>query len=491
MSRMAAARRSVNLKTLLDALPADTRVAGLREREISSLEMDSRTVKRGSLFVALRGLQSDGHAFVEQAVRGGAAAIVTEETCEIPAGVTTIMVNDSARALSRLADAFYGSPSKDLQIAGITGTNGKTTTAQMTGAIMNRAGIPTATVGTIGARFGNHSWTLENTTPLAPELHGLLAEMRDLGARGVAMEVSSHALSLARVSDVRYAVAALTNVTRDHLDFHKTFEAYAAAKRSLFELAARCVFNEDDAYGARWAVELAVTKPVITYGESERSRVRAIDLQMQPDGSTFSVDGRKMHVRLPGRFNISNALCAIAIARSLGIDDETSAEGLATVERVRGRMESVRKDGISVVVDYAHTPDALANVLSTLRETAAGRLLVVFGCGGDRDAGKRPQMGEVAARLADFAYVTSDNPRTEEPQRIVEAIVRGLGNAPHAIEVDRRSAIERAIREASEGDVVLIAGKGHEEHQQIGNAVLPFNDLLVARVALAARPRRA
>lgn len=484
---MAAARRSVHLKTLLDALPPDTRVAGSREREISSLEIDSRAVKRGSLFVALRGLHADGHEFVEQAVRGGAAAIVTEETCELPAGVTAIIVNDSARALSRLADAFYASPSKDLQIVGITGTNGKTTTAQMTGAIMNRAGIPTATIGTIGARFGDRSWTLENTTPLAPELHGLLAELRDLGARGVAMEASSHALSLARVSDVRYSVAALTNVTRDHLDFHKTFDAYAAAKRSLFEMAARCVFNGDDAYGARWAAELAATKPVLTYGESAGSSVRASDLELQPDGSAFSVDGQRMHVRLPGRFNIANALCAIAIARSFGIDDGTSAEGLTTVDRVRGRMESVRQDGISVVVDYAHTPDALANVLATLRETAAGRLLVVFGCGGDRDTGKRPQMGEVAARLADFAYVTSDNPRSEDPQSIIDAVVRGIGSAPHAVEVDRRCAIERAIREAREGDVVLIAGKGHEEHQQIGNAVFPFDDLIVARGALAGR----
>lgn len=485
---MAAARHSVPLKTLLHVLPPGTRVAGSLDRQIVSLEIDSRAVRRGSLFVALRGLHTDGHAFVEEAVRGGATAIVTEDACELPTGVTAIVVHDSARALSRLADSFYASPSKDLQTVGITGTNGKTTATYMTAAIMNAAGIPTATIGTIGASFSDRSWPLENTTPLAPQLHGLLAEFRALGARGVAMEVSSHALSLARVSDVHFSVAALTNVTRDHLDFHKSFDAYAAAKRSLFDQAARCVFNGDDGYGTRWAEEFAGEKSVVVYGESERASVRAKIVELQPESSSFSLDGQNIRIHLPGRFNVSNALCSIAIARSLGIGDTVSAKGLAEVDRVPGRMESLHGGGITVVVDYAHTPDALANVLGTLRETVAGRLAVVFGCGGDRDAGKRPEMGAVAARLADVAYITSDNPRTEDPKRIADAVARGFGNAPYIVELDRRRAIERAIAQACNGDVVLVAGKGHEAYQRVGQAVLPFDDSSVARRALDDRP---
>ncbi|MDP9110106.1 MAG: UDP-N-acetylmuramyl-tripeptide synthetase, partial [Candidatus Eremiobacteraeota bacterium] len=353
---MAAARRSVPLQKLLDVLPPDARVAGSIDREIVSLEIDSRSVQRGSLFVALRGLHTDGHAYVEEAVRGGAAAILTEEPCELPTGVTAIVVNDSARALSRLADSFYAHPSKDLHVVGITGTNGKTTTTHMAAAIMNAASIPTASIGTIGASFAGHSWPLENTTPLAPQLHGLLAELRNIGARGVAMEVSSHALALARVADVRFGVAALTNVTRDHLDFHKSFEAYAAAKRSLFDQAAMCVFNGDDTYGARWAHECSSEKPVLVYGTNERSNVRAVAIELQPESSRFTVDGQMMNVRLPGRFNVSNALCAIAIARSLEIPDTISAAGLAEVERVPGRMESLHSDGITVVVVLPFVP---------------------------------------------------------------------------------------------------------------------------------------
>lgn len=484
---MPAARHSVPLKTLLDVLPPSTHVAGSLEREIVSLEIDSRAVRRGSLFVALRGLHTDGHAYVEEAVRGGAAAILTEDPCELPAGVTAIVVNDSARALSRLADTFYAQPSKDLQIVGITGTNGKTTATHMVAAIMNAAGIPTATIGTIGASFAGRLWELENTTPLAPQLHGLLAEFRELGARGVAMEVSSHALSLARVADVRFGVGALTNITRDHLDFHTSFEAYAAAKRGLFDQAAACVFNGDDTYGALWAEECSSQKPVLVYGTNDRSSVRADAIELQPEASRFSLDGQMMHVRLPGRFNVSNALCAIAIARSFEISDKISSAGLAEVDRVPGRMESLHGNGITIVVDYAHTPDALANVLSTLRETAAGRVIVVFGCGGDRDAGKRPEMGAVAARLADVAYVTSDNPRTEDPLRIAEAIVRGFAHSPHIVELDRRRAIERAVESAHQGDVVLIAGKGHEAYQRIGGATVPFDDVAVARAALQNR----
>lgn len=478
---------AVPLETLLRSLAQNTRVIGPRDRTVAGIAIDSRDVAPGSLFVALRGAQTDGHRFVPQAVRGGAIAVVMEELCEVPASVTAIVVPDSARALSTIASAFYGAPSQELTIAGITGTNGKTTTAQMTAAVMNAAGVPCGTIGTIGARFRERQWPLSNTTPLANELQYLLAQMRDLGAAGVAMEVSSHALALSRVTDVRFAVGALTNVTRDHLDFHKSFDAYAAAKRQLFDVAMRCVLNAGDEHGERWAREVRMRKRVLTYAIDAPADLRPADLEIRADGSRFSIDGRHFDVRIPGRFNVANALCALGISRLLGFDDAAAARGLESLERVAGRMEHVRGAGVDAIVDYAHTPDALENVLRAIRETAQRRLIVVFGCGGDRDRGKRPLMGAAAARFADYTFVTSDNPRTEDPQAIVDEILPGIGDAPHGVELDRRAAIEAAVRAAEPGDVVLIAGKGHENYQIVGTEALPFADVEVARAALASR----
>jgi UDP-N-acetylmuramoyl-L-alanyl-D-glutamate--2,6-diaminopimelate ligase len=478
---------SISLESLLGSLAQNTRVIGTRDKTITALTIDSREVRPGALFVALRGEHTDGHRFLPQAVERGAAAVLVDQLCDVPSHVTAIVVPDSARALSQVADAFYGAPSRDLIVAGITGTNGKTTTSQMTASILTAGGVPCGTIGTIGARFGRREWPLANTTPLAPQLHELLAQMRDLGAKAVAMEVSSHALALQRVADIRFRVGALTNVTRDHLDFHKSFEAYAAAKRKLFDMAPRCVMNVDDELGERWARELRARKPVVTYALHQSADLRPASLEVRPDGSSFSLDGQKFAVRIPGRFNVANALCAIAVARTLGIADADAARGLETLTRVAGRMDHMRGGGIDVIVDYAHTPDALENVLRTLRETASRRLLVVFGCGGDRDRGKRPQMGQVAARYADYTYVTSDNPRTEDPRTIVDEILPGVGGAPHAVELDRRAAIQAAVASAEPGDVVLVAGKGHENYQIVGTHVLPFDDLAVAREALAQR----
>lgn len=478
---------SVLLETLLRTLAQNTRVIGSREKLVNAIVIDSRECRPGSLFIALRGEHTDGHRFIPQAVERGCEAIVMEELCEVPAHVTSIVVPDSARALSQLADVFYGSPSKALTVAGITGTNGKTTTSQMAAGIMSEGGIPAGTIGTIGARFQRTEWPLANTTPLASQLHELLARMRELGAKGVAMEVSSHALALQRVSDVRFAVAALTNVTRDHLDFHKTFESYASAKRRLFDMAPRCVLNADDVTGERWSRELRMRKPVITYGLHGAADLRPEHVEVRGDGSTFALGGRRFDVRIPGRFNVYNALCAIGIARHLGIDDAASARGLAGVTRVPGRMDHVQGGGVDVIVDYAHTPDALENLLRALRETAHGRLIAVFGCGGDRDRGKRPEMGAIAARYADFTYVTSDNPRTEDPQAIIDDILPGIGAAPHEAALDRRAAIFSAVESARAGDVVAVAGKGHENYQIVGTEVLPFDDLAVAREALAQR----
>ena len=483
-----AAERNVSLTALLRRLPR-AEIRDDRERAIAAVEIDSRRVRAGTLFVALRGSHTDGHFYLADAVANGAVALVVEAApANIPPNVTVVRVEDSYRALSALAAAFYGDPSHDLDVIGVTGTNGKTTTTRMVAAILGRAGVRCGVVGTVGAELGSRNWRLENTTPLPPTLHRLLAEMRDDGAQAVAMEVSSHALALDRVDDVRFRIAALTNVTRDHLDFHRTHASYAAAKRRLFELAPSSVLNVDDPCGARWAVELGREgRAVITYGTSVGAMVAPRDIVVEPQGTRFTIDGERFDLQVPGRFNVWNAAAAIAIARLLGIADATSAGGLGSLARVPGRMERLGADGVDVVVDYAHTPDALESALRSLRETTRGALAVVFGCGGDRDRGKRSEMGAVAAKLADRLYLTSDNPRTEEPQTIVDEIVAGIGSAGRTIEIDRRRAIERAIRDARPGDVVLIAGKGHETYQVIGDRVEPFDDAQVARTALAAR----
>jgi UDP-N-acetylmuramoyl-L-alanyl-D-glutamate--2,6-diaminopimelate ligase len=482
------AERTSELAALLRRLPASTQVNGDTTRLVTAITIDSRAVTPGALFVALRGAQSDGHEYVAQAVAKGAIAVVVEAAHQpqVPAHVTVVHVPDTRRALSPLAAAFYGDPSQALDVAGVTGTNGKTTTTRMIAAICNLANRPCGVIGTVGAEFGKRSWTLANTTPQPPELQGLLAAMRDERAAVVAMEVSSHALALDRVEDVRFRVGVLTNVTRDHLDFHQTLESYAAAKRRLFGLAQTCVLNADDEHGARWSADLrARGVETLTYSCGRAATLVATNVAVEPSGSRFTLDGRDFEIRLPGRFNVWNALAAIGSARVLGIDDAASAAGLAELERVPGRMEHVRGGAIDVVVDYAHTPDALENALRSLRETTRGKLFVVFGCGGDRDRGKRPEMGAVAARLADRVIVTSDNPRSEDPGSIAADIVSGSGSqSTVVVELDRRRAIERAVSEADAGDVVLVAGKGHEAYQLIGERVLDFDDVAVARDAL-------
>jgi UDP-N-acetylmuramoyl-L-alanyl-D-glutamate--2,6-diaminopimelate ligase len=342
-------------------------------------------------------------------------------------------------------------------------------------------------IGTLGAQFGGAMWSLDNTTPLALELQMLLAEMRDRGASAVALELSSHALALDRASDVAVDVAVLTNVTRDHLDFHKTFEAYAAAKRTLFESAAFSIFNADDPLGRAWSAEFPAAQ-VQTYGLGVRANVRAADVVLDPNGSSFTLDGLRFRLPLPGRFNVSNALAALCVARRFGIADADSAQALAEAEPVPGRMESFEAAGIEVVVDYAHTPDALAAVLMAVRETSRGAVVAVFGCGGDRDRGKRPEMGRIATALADRAIVTSDNPRSEEPAAIAEEILSGIDDrSAVSVELDRRAAIRRAVAEARRGDTIVVAGKGHETYQIVGQTVAHFDDRDEVRGALAAR----
>jgi len=481
------ADRSIALERLLSRLP-DACISGDRDSLITAIEVDSRAIAPGALFVALRGSQSDGHRYIADALARGARAVVVEERIGDVPGAAVIQVDDTRRALSALSAAFFDDPSRKIDVVGITGTNGKTTAAHMVAAICNGAGMPCGVLGTIGAEFGGRRWALENTTPLPPVLHGLLAQMRGQGAKAAAMEVSSHALALDRVEDVAFRVAVLTNVGRDHLDFHETLEAYAAAKRRLFLLAPACVLNLDDPYGARWAGELAAEgRTIVTYGTDSGAMLVPTGIVAEPDRTLFTLDGRRFELRLPGRFNVWNALASIGAGRILGIDDAAAANALEQLERVVGRMERLTADGVAVVIDYAHTPDALENALRSLRETARGALTVVFGCGGDRDRGKRPQMGAIVSALADRAYVTSDNPRGEDPRIIIEEIVAGMTGGNYVVEADRRRAIERAIAQARSGDVVLVAGKGHETYQIVGDRILQFDDAAVASEALAAR----
>ncbi len=481
------AEREIVLSALLRRLPAAS-VTGDETQPVNAIEIDSRAVSAGGLFVALPGTQTDGHRYVTQAIAAGASAVVVEGEVPIPdsSQAAIIRVKDSKRALSILAAAFYGDPSHALDVIGVTGTNGKTTTSRMVCAILNSAAIPCGVIGTVGAEFRARTWQLRNTTPLPPELHALLASMRDEGARAVAVEVSSHALALERVDDVRFSIAALTNVTRDHLDFHESAHAYRAAKRRLFSFARRCVLNLDDECGSRWAAELQREgREIMTYGSAGGATLSPQVLSVDSEGSRFVLDGRQFELHLPGRFNIWNALAAVGVARYMGVADEAIALGLASLQRVPGRMERLHGMGIDVVVDYAHTPDALENALQALRETTAGAISLVFGCGGDRDRGKRSEMGAVAARLADRLYITSDNPRSEDPNAIANDIVAGIGRRSYVVELDRRNAIERAIADARAGDVVLVAGKGHEAYQIVGETVLPFDDAATARNALA------
>lgn len=481
---------SARLSDLFAALSNAT-IRGPVDGTIGAIVADSRAAAPGALFVALRGQQTDGHAFVERAVAAGAIVIVVDRPVDVPAHVTVIGVADTARAASQLASTFHGDPSLALHMVGVTGTNGKTTTTHFIARAIEAAGHRCAIIGTLGASLGTQHWPLANTTPLAIELHALLAAVRDAGASHVAMEVSSHALALHRVDDVEFDVAVLTNVTRDHLDFHGTFENYAAAKRSLFTMATERILNLEDPTGLQWSRQIT---GALTYAIDREAAVRARSVQIGARGSTFLVDDVAYATHLPGRFNVSNALAAIAVGRTLGIDDRIAAQGIGALENVPGRMERVDGEGFTVVVDYAHTPDALERALIAAREFTPGRLAVVFGAGGDRDRGKRPVMGKTAAELADSVVVTSDNPRSEDPDAIIAEIMSGVPAARRAtVEtiVDRRAAIRHAVGAAREGDTILIAGKGHEPYQIIGDRTLPFDDRDEARSAIAARGARA
>jgi UDP-N-acetylmuramoyl-L-alanyl-D-glutamate--2,6-diaminopimelate ligase len=454
--------------------------------EVTALAYDNRLVTPGTLFFCVPGFTRDGHDFAPDAIARGAAALVVQRPLGL-GGIPEILVPDVRAAMAPAAARLNGDPTASLQTVGITGTNGKTTTAFLTRGLLEAAGRRTGLLGTVTAVVGGAERPMVRTTPEAIDLQRAFAEMRDAGDEAVVMEVSSHALELRRADAIHWDVAIFTNLTQDHLDFHPTMEEYFSAKRRLFEAGPGvAVVNVDDAYGMRLAYEFP---DAIRIGiDSMHAQVRAGGIEGDATGSRFTVDGIEMHSPLPGRFNVLNVLAAIAAVRALGVDDATIAEGLRHAVRVPGRFEPVEEgQPFAVLVDYAHTPDSLDKVLRAARPLATGRVIVVFGAGGDRDRAKRPLMGAVACDQADIAIVTSDNPRNEDPEAIIAEILEGCGGGVD-VEIDRRAAIERAIAVAEAGDVVVIAGKGHEQGQELeGGRKIPFDDVTVAREALRAR----
>jgi UDP-N-acetylmuramoyl-L-alanyl-D-glutamate--2,6-diaminopimelate ligase len=473
-------------------------MAALAGIDVRGLAYDSRQVRPGDVFIALKGLKAAGSDFAADAIRRGAVAVVADRPSDTATTVPWVIVPDARAAMAALAAEFYGYPSRAMQVVGITGTNGKTTTAYLLRAVFESAGKKCGLVGTIAYAIGERELPAVRTTPEAPDVQRMFRQMVDAGCHACLMEVSSHALALHRVDCTEFAAAVFTNLTRDHLDYHGDMESYFAAKRRLFDLlpdGRPAVINLDDPRGE--PLRKAVSTPV-TYAINKPADVTPGPLTLTFKGLEFDARTPKgdVHVKsnLVGRQNVSNILAAVAVATALEVPTAAIERGLANLRGVPGRFELVSgpRDDISVVIDYAHTDDALKNLLETARPLAGGRLITVFGCGGDRDTTKRPLMGAVAARLSDLVIVTSDNPRSENPARIIAEIRRGmtreLGDVLEI--VDRREAIERAIKEARAGDLVLVAGKGHEKYQIVGDKTLAFDDIQVASDALGRRRSR-
>jgi UDP-N-acetylmuramoyl-L-alanyl-D-glutamate--2,6-diaminopimelate ligase len=484
----------------LRELLADTEVAeiaGDTEAEVAGLAYDSRTVEPGTLFFCVPGQRSDGHEFADRAVERGATALVVERLLDVR--VTQVRVAEARAAMASIAASFWDDPTAQLRVAGVTGTNGKTTTAFLIRHVLEAHGTRTGLLGTVKRIVGGVEEEVERTTPEAIDLQRTFRRMLEGGDAACAMEVSSHALALERTTGVRFAVAVFTNLTQDHLDFHADMEEYFLAKRGLYFSSPpeTAVINLDDPYGARLAAELrdAGDPPLLTFSPSgeEGADFRAVDVSFDATGSRFRclAPGGEVGVRmpLPGHFNIENALAAISACQALGVPADAAAAALASAGRVPGRFEPVDEgQPFAVLVDYAHTPDSLENALGAARELTEGRLIAVFGCGGDRDREKRPLMGAIAARLSDACVVTSDNPRSEEPKAIIAEILAGMtefGTGEIEVEPDRRAAIALAFEAATPGDTVVIAGKGHEQGQELaGGRKIPFDDREVAREEL-------
>ncbi|HEY0388716.1 MAG TPA: UDP-N-acetylmuramoyl-L-alanyl-D-glutamate--2,6-diaminopimelate ligase [Gaiellales bacterium] len=474
----------MELSNLIQAI-GPLEIRGTATGDVTSLTYDAETVEPGALHFCVPGFRADGHDFAARAAERGAIALVVERWVEVE--LPQLRVAAARSAMGPAADAFYGHPSHALDVVGITGTNGKTTTAFLMYAILNAAGLRPGLLGTVESRIGGEVAPVKRTTPESIDLQALFRAMLDAGDQSCAMEVSSHALELGRVAGTRFAAAGFTNLTQDHLDFHPTMEDYYAAKRRLFQAGEwPAAVNLADGYGRRLARE--ANGPVLTYaahGDEAAVRPNALEIGAGGAISLIALTPRgllPLDVRLRGDFNVENVLCAVALAELLELPHEAVRAGVAAVHGVPGRFEPVDAgQPFTVLVDYAHTPDSLENVLTAARRITGGSLIVVFGAGGDRDRGKRPLMGAVARRLADRAIVTTDNSRSEDPAAIADEIAGGVDME---VELDRRAAIAMAVAAAQPGDVVVIAGKGHEQGQQLADRTLPFDDRVATREAL-------
>jgi UDP-N-acetylmuramoyl-L-alanyl-D-glutamate--2,6-diaminopimelate ligase len=471
------------------------RMSGDPSTEVTSIEHDSRRVRPGALFMAVRGLTNDGNTFIPDAVRKGASAVLTDEQSVAEHTAPVVYVPDSRKAMAIVADRFYGSPQNSLVMTAVTGTNGKTTTTYMVKSIFDTGGIGCGLIGTIRHIVGNETVQPVNTTPEAADIHAFLARMAAKGQSACIMEVSSHALVLSRVYGIRFRAVAFTNLTRDHLDFHGDLKSYLDAKGLLFSTLSGdsiAVINAEDP-AAGYIMSVSRGGNILTFGFGEGNAIHPLSCEMSDRGSRVELSTPAGTVvfplSLPGRYNIANAMAAAGIALACGFPREVIAEGLAALSSVPGRFQTVDEgQDFTVIVDYAHAPDALERVLAAAREITGGRLISVFGCGGDRDRGKRPMMGEISTRLADFTVVTSDNPRTEDPLAIIEEILEGIRDRSRCEVIPgREAAIRRAIESARPGDTVVIAGKGHEDYQIIGTKKIHFDDAETAHRLLRER----
>src|SRR5213594_3859619 len=489
----------MQLKTLLAATRI-RQIIGSVDRSVENIAYDSRRVQRHTMFVALRGEKTDGHQFIGQAIDKGASVIVAEREQKDPR-VTCLVVENTRTALADFSATLYGHPARKLKLAAVTGTNGKTTTTFLIKHICENAGLRCGIVGTVRYEIGERVLPAIRTTPESLDLQELLAQIASAGCKAAAMEVSSHALAQDRTRGIEWDVAVFTNLTQDHLDFHGTMESYFDSKAKLFaQLGSQrekpkpvAIVNIDDRHGEQLLNKIDKRVAVVTYGMSARADFRASNYRVEFSGTSYQLDahGKSYLVRVPliGRFNVANSVAALAAANALGISLRDAVLGLGKSPQVPGRLELVpAKRQFQVFVDYAHTPDALRNVLKTLRELEPHRLIVVFGCGGNRDRQKRSLMGEMVDRHADYAIITSDNPRKEDPNAIVGEIEKGFRLSRYEKIVDRTQAIGRAIALAQPRDIVLIAGKGHENYQEFADYTIPFDDIQIARRAIENHP---
>lgn len=472
----------MQLQKLLQNIPY-ANIQGTEQIEINHIVYDSRKVEKGDVFVCISGFQTDGHRYIPMALEKGAVAIVTErEVSDIPQNVTVIQTENNRKTLAQMAVVYYENPTKSLCMIGVTGTNGKTSITYYIQSILSEAGNKTGVIGTIENRIGDTIIPTERTTPESLELQALLQRMKQEDVSHVMMEVSSHSLDLHRVDGVAYDVAVFTNLTQDHLDYHKTMENYRKAKGLLFAKSEKSVINMDDDAGQYMAD--CANGSVMTYGIDKDADLKAEQIVVSAEGTMFTLLYKQksyaVQLHTPGRFSVYNALGAIGACLCLGMDIETVLKGISKNKGIAGRFQSIHsKKGCTAIVDYAHTPDGLVNVLQTAREFAKGRLIAVFGCGGDRDKTKRPIMGECGGKFADYCILTSDNPRTEDPIQILRDVEVGTKSVTknYEIEPDRKKAIQRAVSLANTNDVILIAGKGHETYQIFADKTIHFDDV--------------